>query len=111
VTATNTLTESFELGPIRPPNEAYSLLIRATRNCSWNRCKFCPIYKGERFQLRPVEEIKQDIRTARIIRDKIEELAWKSGRGDSIREVAAMICNNAPNDAYRNVALWMYAGY
>ena len=61
------MTESFELGPIRPPSEAYSLLIRVTRNCSWNRCKFCHIYKGERFQLRSVKEIKQDIETAMVI--------------------------------------------
>ena len=107
---TDSLTESFELGPIRPPSEAFSLLIRVTRNCPWNRCKFCPIYKADKFQLRSVEEIKQDIRTANIIQDKIKELAWKSGRGDSIREVAAMVCNNPLNDAYRNVALWMYAG-
>jgi len=107
---TGALTGSFELGPIRPPSEAYSLLIRVTRNCSWNRCKFCPIYKGERFQLRSVEEINRDIRTARAIQDKIKELAWKTGLGDSLREVAAMVCNNPPNDAYRNVALWMYAG-
>ena len=103
-------TESFELGPIRPPSEAFSLLIRVTRNCSWNRCRFCPIYKGEKFQLRSVEEIKRDIETAGVIRDRIKELAWKSGRGDSIREFAAVVCNNPPNDAYRNVALWMYAG-
>jgi hypothetical protein len=77
---------------------------------NWNRCKFCPIYKGEKFQLRSVEEIKQDIRTARAIQDKIKELAWKSGHGDRVREIAAMVCHNAPNDAYRNVALWMYAG-
>jgi hypothetical protein len=107
---TGTLTESFELGPIRPPSEAFSLLIRVTRNCPWNRCKFCPLYKGEKFQLRAVEEIKQDIRTARAIQDRIKELAWKSGIGGSLREVAAMVCNNPPNDAYRNVALWMYAG-
>ncbi|MCK4863433.1 MAG: radical SAM protein [Dehalococcoidales bacterium] len=107
---TGALTESYELGPIRPPSEAYSLLIRVTRNCPWNRCKFCPIYKGTKFQLRSVEEVKRDIDTARAIHDKIEELARKSGRGDSIREVAAMVCSNAPNDACRNVALWMYAG-
>ena len=88
-------TESFELGPIRPPSEAFSLLIRVTRNCSWNRCRFCPIYKGEKFQLRSVEEIKRDIETAGVIRDKIKELAWKSGRGDSIREFAAVVCNNS----------------
>lgn len=102
--------ESFELGPIRPPSEAFSLLIRVTRNCSWNRCKFCPIYKGTKFQLRSVVEVKQDIDTAKAIVDRIKELAWKSGRGDSVREVAAMVLNNPPNDAYRNVALWLYAG-
>ena len=107
---TGSLTESYELGPIRPPSEAYSLLIRVTRNCPWNRCKFCPIYKGTKFQLRSVDEIKQDIDIAKTIHDKIEELARNSGRGDGVREVAATVCNNAPNDACRNVALWMYAG-
>lgn len=107
---TGTLTESFELGPIRPPSEACSLLIRVTRNCPWNRCKFCSLYKGEKFQLRSVEEIKQDIRTARAIQDRIKELAWKSGYGGSLKQVAAMVFNNPPNDAYRNVALWLYAG-
>ncbi len=107
---TGMLTESFELGPIRPPSEAFSLLIRVTRNCSWNRCTFCHTYKGEKFQMRSVEEIKQDIRTAKVIQDRIKELAWKSGHGDSLRETAAMVCNNPPNDACRNVALWLYAG-
>jgi hypothetical protein len=102
--------ESFELGPIRPPSEAFSLLIRVTRNCSWNRCRFCNIYKGEKFQLRPVADIKQDILTAKAIHDRIVELALKSGGGGNVREAAAMVCNNAPNAAYRNVALWMYAG-
>ncbi|MFW5936734.1 MAG: radical SAM protein [Desulfosalsimonas sp.] len=51
----------FEQGPIRPPSEAYSLLIRVTRNCPWNKCKFCPVYKGKQFSLRPVEHVKKDI--------------------------------------------------
>lgn len=51
----------FEQGPIRPPSEAYSLLIRVTRNCPWNRCTFCPVYKGNRFSLRPVDHVKKDI--------------------------------------------------
>lgn len=97
--------ESFEMGPIRPPSEAFSLLIRATRNCPWNRCRFCPIYKGEKFELRPVNEIMRDIDAARIIRGKIKEMAWISGR-----EAAAMVFSNPPNEAYRNMALWLYAG-
>ncbi len=41
----------FEQGPIRPPSEAYSLLLRVTRNCPWNRCEFCHIYKGKMLAL------------------------------------------------------------
>ena len=100
--------ESFELGPIRPPSEAFSLLIRVTRNCPWNRCKFCPIYKDEKFQLRSVEEVKGDIDIARAIQDRIKQMAQK--HGDNPRETAASVYNNPPNDSYRNVALWMYTG-
>ncbi len=51
----------FEQGPIRSPSEAGSLLIRITRNCPWNRCTFCPVYKGTKFSLRPVEHVLKDI--------------------------------------------------
>ena len=51
----------FEQGPIRPPNEARSLLLRVTRNCPWNRCTFCPVYKSARFSVRPAEHVKRDI--------------------------------------------------
>jgi hypothetical protein len=51
----------FEQGPIRPPSEAYSLLIRVTRNCPWNRCTFCHVYKGAQFSRRPVAHVKADI--------------------------------------------------
>jgi len=53
--------QGFEQGPIRPPSEASSLLLRLTRNCPWNRCSFCPVYKGTKFSLRPVEHILRDI--------------------------------------------------
>jgi radical SAM superfamily enzyme YgiQ (UPF0313 family) len=51
----------FEQGVIRPPSEAGSLLIRVTRNCPWNRCLFCPAYKGTAFSRRSVAEIIKDI--------------------------------------------------
>jgi len=55
------LSCEFEQGPIRPPSEAGSLLVRVSRNCPWNRCAFCPVYKGTRFSLRPVEEVLADL--------------------------------------------------
>ena len=102
---------SFELGPIRPPSEAYSLLIRATRNCPWNRCQFCPVYKGQKFELRPTEDIIKDIETAKAIADEMKELAWRMGYGGRLRDVAATIYNGHQHNAsICNVALWLWAG-
>ena len=55
----------FEQGPIRPVDEADSLLIRTTRGCPWNRCTFCSLYDGMKFSLRSVPEIKKDILAAK----------------------------------------------
>jgi hypothetical protein len=51
----------FEQGPIRPPSEARSLLVRVNRNCPWNRCAFCPVYKGARFSPRTADEVLRDL--------------------------------------------------
>lgn len=56
---------AFEQGPIRPPAEADSLLIRTTRGCPWNRCNFCTLFDGMRFTIREVNDIKKDIESAR----------------------------------------------
>ncbi len=72
--------QGFEQGPIRPPSEAHSLLIRVTRNCPWNRCTFCPVYKGSQFSLRSVDHVKKDIDTVHKHVEKIKKIADKSGR-------------------------------
>lgn len=101
----------FETGPIRPPSEAYSLLIRATRNCPWNRCRFCITYKGSKFELRPVEDVLEDIRIAGRIVECMKEEAVKSGYLGRDREVAAFIYSHAyTNNCVRQVALWQWAG-
>jgi radical SAM superfamily enzyme YgiQ (UPF0313 family) len=72
--------QGFEQGPIRPPSESNSLLIRITRNCPWNRCTFCSVYKRREFSLRPVDHVLEDInrvhRAVLMIRDR----AAKTGR-------------------------------
>ncbi|MCP4351005.1 MAG: radical SAM protein, partial [Desulfobacterales bacterium] len=55
----------FEMGPIRPVDEADSLLIRTTRGCPWNRCEFCSLYRDFKFSMRSVDEVKADIMAAR----------------------------------------------
>lgn len=46
---------------IRPPSEAYSLLLQVTVGCSHNKCTFCPTYKGEKFRIKSFAEIEEDI--------------------------------------------------
>lgn len=62
---------TFETGPIRPPSEAGSYLLRLTRNCPWNRCSFCRTYKNEKFSLRDPEEIERDIDAMAKIRVRL----------------------------------------
>jgi radical SAM superfamily enzyme YgiQ (UPF0313 family) len=51
---------------IRPPVEAYSVLIPVTGGCSWNKCRFCGTYKGiygvtQDFAIRNKDDVKKDI--------------------------------------------------
>ncbi len=51
----------YEEPVFRPPSEAYSLIIQATIGCSHNKCTFCGMYRGKRFRIRDIDEIKEDI--------------------------------------------------
>lgn len=91
-------TPGFEQGPIRPPSEARSLIVRVIRNCTWNRCTFCPVYKGSRSSLRPVEDVLADVdamaAAAAILRT---------------RGIAAIHDGLVPREAYQ-VALFLRDG-
>jgi hypothetical protein len=102
----------FEQGPIRPPNESQSLLLRITRNCPWNRCLFCPVYKNRKFSLRTIDEIKTDIRTARAIVDDIRQLSWKMGRAGAVDDqvISAIWGKSRYSHCYQSMAMWLYYG-
>jgi len=51
----------YEGNMIRPPSEAYSILLQYTVGCSHNKCTFCGAYKGQRFKIKPDEIIMEDI--------------------------------------------------
>jgi len=105
--------KQLEQGPIRPPNEARSLLLRITRNCPWNRCMFCPVYKKRKFSLRTVDEIKKDIATAREIADELYEMSSRlgvEGRVDDRVVGDVFSCPEEYSDSYRSVAAWLYYG-
>ena len=62
----------FELGPIRPPSEAYSLLLRINRGCGWNKCRFCGFYRDVPFSIRRAEDVKKDIDLVKYCVDVIQ---------------------------------------
>lgn len=63
--------DSFEIGPIRPPSEAGSYLLRLTRGCPWNRCGFCTTYKRMKFQIREPAAVEADIDAMALARDRL----------------------------------------
>ncbi|MCX5871690.1 MAG: radical SAM protein [Deltaproteobacteria bacterium] len=103
---------AFEQGPIRPPSEAGSLLLRVTRNCPWNRCAFCSTYKGKKFSRRPVEEILKDIDSMAAIYNEIKEISWKMGdAGEFTNRVISSVFRDATiPDSFRSVAYWIASG-
>lgn len=69
-----TTLQPFEICSIKPPTENFSLTFRLTRNCYWNKCAFCPVYKfGARFSRRELEEVQADIEKARVLYDLLKE--------------------------------------
>lgn len=120
-------TYSFEMGAIRPPSEggSFSLLIRVTRNCPWNRCGFCygGPYNHEKFEFRPVEEVKADIDSVKGISDELKALSWKLGCAGKLEPLANVIrptllygrdqpTSDEMNNFYCiiNVFNWLYSG-
>jgi hypothetical protein len=49
----------------RPPSEANSYLLQATIGCSWNHCTYCAMYRTKQYDLRPLDDVLEDIAAAR----------------------------------------------
>jgi radical SAM superfamily enzyme YgiQ (UPF0313 family) len=108
---------AFETGVYRPPSEggSNSLLVRLTRNCPWNRCTFCGMYKSEKFQVRSVAEIKQDIDAMAAVRDDLTAISQQSGHGGEISHhgAIALIEKNPRLNNHQGFAMlyhWLVSG-
>ncbi|MDR1397693.1 MAG: radical SAM protein [Desulfarculales bacterium] len=49
---------------IRPPSEAYSILLQATLGCSHNKCTFCDAFKDKRFAIKDQSIWEKDLQYA-----------------------------------------------
>ena len=55
----------YEGSVYRPPSEAYSLIIQVTLGCAHNDCTFCSMFKDKQFRVRNVNEVFEDLESAR----------------------------------------------
>lgn len=63
----------------RPPSEGRSLIIQATIGCSHNKCTFCEMYKDKKFRMRNIDEVFEDLRSARARYSYIEKIFLADG--------------------------------
>ena len=103
--------QGFEQGPIRPPSEAHSLLIRVTRNCPWNKCTFCPVYKGEKFSLRPVDHVIRDIDLIHAVINRISsKLEKHTGMSSAQLDLEAELMFGDDRQVFYSALNWLING-
>ncbi|MBN2224237.1 MAG: radical SAM protein [Deltaproteobacteria bacterium] len=87
--------------------------MRLTRNCPWNKCAFCPVYKGARFSLRDVDDIKGDIDAMAAAAEEIKGLSWRMGAGGEVTEAVAREVFSGTLGAGQEakyIAFWLFSG-
>ncbi len=76
------MERTFRIGPIRPPSEAESLLLQVTNGCTWNKCKFCQLYRHTKFKAYSADSIKADIDNMVYQAQKVEKYRNSNGTWD-----------------------------
>ena len=69
----------YEGSIYRPPSEAYSLILQVTIGCAHNKCTFCSMFKDKSFRVRSMEEIVEDLESARKYYKRIEKIFLADG--------------------------------
>ncbi len=99
-----------EQGPIRPPSEARSLLVRVTRGCPWNRCAFCPVYKRHRYSARPTEEIVADLDAMAAAAETLRQRSREMGHGGAVTRPVLEAAASGPDQGVLLPVAWWLAG-
>ncbi|MDQ2177883.1 radical SAM protein [Marinifilum sp. D714] len=104
--------KGFEVGPIRPPSEGDSLLLRLTRNCSWNKCTFCGLYKGEKFSIRSIEHVFEDIENLKLWIDALSEENKEANNLAELKRVESLKKTAGIHNewAYYSATQWLKTG-
>ena len=105
------MENTFRIGPIRPPSEAESLLLQVTSGCTWNKCKFCELYKGSRFKAYSADSIKADIDNMVVLAERVGKYRAADGSWD-IDGINGELqkCRGEEQQCLYMVANWLLGG-
>ena len=86
---------------IRPPSEAYSLLLQLTVGCSHNKCTFCGAYRQKKFKIKSLDQIKKDLHEASSY-ENVDRVFLCDGDAliipqPRLEEILKLINTNLPN--------------
>ncbi|MBQ3404056.1 MAG: radical SAM protein, partial [Oscillospiraceae bacterium] len=92
-------------------SEANSLLIQVTNGCTWNKCKFCGLYKGTKFKTFSADSIKQDIDAVAYYADRANKFLIGEGTYDRQGLVDDLYTLGGPAQyCYFTVINWLIHG-
>jgi len=110
----------FRIGPIRPPSEANSLLIQVTNGCTWNKCRFCQLYRHTKFKAYSADSIRADIDNIAYWADRVRKYQCKGSPDtadcsaswdlDGINAELAALEDDEERQCMYTVANWLLAG-
>ena len=101
----------FRIGPIRPPSEANSLLIQVTNGCTWNKCRFCQLYRHTKFKAYSADSIRSDIDNIAYWAERVRKHERKAGWDiDGINAELSAIADDEERQCMYTVANWLVAG-
>lgn len=101
----------FRIGPIRPPSEANSLLIQITNGCTWNKCRFCRLYRHTKFKAYSADSIRKDIDNIAYWAERTKNHLRPSGWDfDALNEELAALANEDERRCFYMVANWLVSG-
>ena len=110
----------FRIGPIRPPSEANSLLIQVTNGCTWNKCRFCRLYRHTKFKAYSADSIRSDIDNIAYWAQRVRKYERKGSPNDGspavgwdidgINAELSAIADDEERQCMYTVANWLIAG-
>lgn len=90
-------------GPVvRPPHEAYSVLLEVTVGCTHNSCRFCNFYRNTRFRMASLEQIEADLKEVQKLNPHAKRVYALGGDPftlsvDRLKTVGALIKSYLPD--------------